>query len=204
MTKHRLELFSDGVFAIVLTLLVLDLRVPSAPGLAGLWEIVPALFVHAASFLVVASLWFAHHGVLARVTTINSRTLKLNLVCLFWITLIPFGAKNAAEHPLEAIGASLAAAATGFGILSLLYMRLSAHSTIDDNPRLERYRRRQVAAVFALGAVDVAGAAMALITPWPAYAATTATAIILLAMPSPAEVEQRAGAPTDGATSSGE
>lgn len=53
MTKQRLELFSDGVFAIVLTLLVLDLKVPSAPGLAGLREIVPALLVHAASFFIV-------------------------------------------------------------------------------------------------------------------------------------------------------
>jgi uncharacterized membrane protein len=197
MTKHRLELFSDGVFAIVLTLLVLDLRVPTAHGLAGLWEIIPALLVHAASFLVVASLWLSHHGVLARVTEINSRTLRLNLVCLFWITLIPFGARNAAGHPTQPLGASLTAAATGFGVLSLLRMRLSAHSTIDDNPRLESYRRRQVATVFTLGAVDAVGSALAWITPWPAYAATIATAIFLLTMPSPAEVEQRAGTPTD-------
>lgn len=197
MNKHRLELFSDGVFAIVLTLLVLDLRVPGAHGLPGLWEIVPELLVHAASFLVVASLWLAHHGVLARVTAISSRTLRLNLMCLFWITLIPFGARNAAEHPLEPLGASLSAAATGFGLLSLLCMRLSAHSTVDDNPNLQTYRHRQVAIVFALGAAGVVCAVLAWITLWPAYAATMATAIFLLTMPSPAEVEQRVGAPAD-------
>jgi uncharacterized membrane protein len=76
-----------------------DLRVPSAHGAAGLWEIAPALLVNAASFLVVASFWIVHHGVLVRVVEINSRTLKLNLLSLFWITLIPFGAKSVADRP---------------------------------------------------------------------------------------------------------
>ena len=62
MTKHRLELFSDGVFAIVLTLLALGLKVPTAHGLAGLKEIAPALLVHAASFFIVGVFWLIHHG----------------------------------------------------------------------------------------------------------------------------------------------
>jgi uncharacterized membrane protein len=200
VTKHRLELFSDGVFAIVLTLLVLDLHAPVARGLAGLVEIVPALLVHAASFLVVASLWMGHHGVLARVTAISSRTLRLNLVCLFWITLIPFGARNAAESPLDPLGASLIAAATGFGLLSMLWMRLSAHSTIDDNPRLRSFRRRQLTRVTALCLVAIGSAALAWVTPWPAYAATLVIAVFLIAQPSPAEVEARDAEPPDGTT----
>jgi len=100
MTKHRLELFSDGVFAIVLTMLVLDLRVPSAHGVAGLWEIAPALLVHAASFLVVASFWIVHHGVLVRVVEINSRTLKLNLLSLFWF-LLSLATQYAPQRPLR-------------------------------------------------------------------------------------------------------
>ncbi len=197
MNKHRLELFSDGVFAIVLTVLVLDLHVPAAQGPAAFFEIVPALLVHAASFLVVASLWISHHGVLARVTEIRTTTLRLNLLCLFWATLIPFGAKNAAEHPMQPLGAALVAATTGFCILSLLVMRLSAHSVIDDNPNLKTYRRNQIARVVMLGCADLACAGLAWMTPWPAYAATLATAIVLLGMPSPAEVEQRANAKAD-------
>ena len=194
MSKHRLELFSDGVFAIVLTLLVLDLHVPAAHGRAAFFEIVPALLVHAASFLVVASLWMAHHGVLARVTEIRTTTLRMNLLCLFWATLIPFGARNAAERPVEPLGAALVAATTGFCLLSLLLMRLSAHSVIDDNPNLKTYRRNQVARVISFGSADLSCAALAWITPWPAYGATIATAIFLLAIPSPADMEQRANA----------
>jgi uncharacterized membrane protein len=191
MTKARLELFSDGVFAIVLTLLVLDLRVPAAQGPSAILAVLPALLVHAGSFALVASLWMGHHGVLARVIEISSRTLRLNLLCLFWVTLIPFGARNAAERPLEPLGAMLIAAATGFALLSVLVMRLSAHSTIDDNPGLKGYRRSQVLKVASLGGLDLICAVLAVWTPWPAFAATLATAVFLVSTRSPAEVEKQ-------------
>ena len=191
MNKHRLELFSDGVFAIVLTLLVLDLRVPTAQGLAGLREIAPALLVHAASFFVVGVFWLIHHGGLARVDEISSRTLMWNLVSLFWITLIPFGAKAAAERPLDPLGASLTAAATGLFFLSLLIMRLTAHSAIDDDPRLERWRRWRIALASGFVVADLACAVAAWITPWPTYAAVLGTAVFWLVMPSPPEAERR-------------
>ncbi len=89
MTKHRLEIFSDGVFAIVLTLLVLDLRLPQAHGAASLREIAPELVVHAGGFFIVGAFWINHHKVLTRITEITGSTLLLNLVALFWITLAP-------------------------------------------------------------------------------------------------------------------
>ena len=62
MDKHRLELFSDGVFAIILTLLVLDLKVPHAEGLAGLREATPALLMHALTFFIVGMGWVLHEA----------------------------------------------------------------------------------------------------------------------------------------------
>jgi len=70
--------------------------------------------VHAATFLLVGVFWMLHHGALARVVEVNTRTLTLNLLTLFWITLLPYGAKNAAERPLEPLGASLISACCGF------------------------------------------------------------------------------------------
>ena len=105
MTKHWLELFSDGVFAIILTLLVLDLKVPPAHGLAGLNQIAPGLLVHAATFFIVGVLWMTHHGALANVNRINSRALFLKLVALFWATLLPFAARNASSWPyIDTVG----------------------------------------------------------------------------------------------------
>jgi uncharacterized membrane protein len=191
-----LELFSDGVFAIVLTLLVLDLRIPAAHGLAGLVEIVPALLVHAATFFLVGSFWLVHHNGMARITKIRSNTLLLNLLSLFFVTLLPFGARNAAERPLEPLGASLMAAAAGLYLLSLLCLRLTAHSAIDDNPGLRLWRRFRIIMVSGLIAADLACAGLAWLSPWPAYAAILASAVFCLFIPAPPEVEQRIAAAT--------
>ena len=107
MNKHRLELFSDGVYAIILTLLVLDLKVPHAGGLAGLIEIAPALAVHALSFLMVGVAWRTHFRVFQVKQAITDPVVKLNLLVLFWATLIPFGARLAAEHPSGSLGATI-------------------------------------------------------------------------------------------------
>ena len=99
MSKHRLELFTDGIFAIVLTLLVLDLKVPAADGLLGLKQAMPSLLVHALTFFVLGVSWMTHHGTFALLGEINYRIIRLNLFGLFWVTLMPFGAKIASEHP---------------------------------------------------------------------------------------------------------
>ena len=113
MNKNRVELFSDGVFAIVLTLLVLNLRVPASHGLAALHDVTPALIVDAATFFLVGVMWVGHHGALARVDKITHRALLFNLLILFWVTLLPFAAENAADRPLEPLGPSLLAFCCG-------------------------------------------------------------------------------------------
>jgi uncharacterized membrane protein len=125
------------------------------------------------------------------VLEINSRTVLLNMLALFWITIIPFGAKNAAERPLDPLGASLTSAAAGLFFLSLNGMRLSAHSAIDDDPRLRNWRNKRLALSFACIAVLLVCSVVAWVTPWPAYAALLGNAVLWLAMPSPPEAEQR-------------
>lgn len=191
MTKNRLELFSDGVFAIILTLLVLDLKVPPAHGLAGLGQIAPGLLVHAATFFIVGILWMTHHGALANVDRINSRALLLNLVSLFWATLLPFAARNAAERPLEPLGASLMAASCGAYFLSFVAMRLSLHSTVDDNVAMNAWRRRRKWIAASLILIDFCGAFLAWLTPWAGYAASVTTVFVLLVLPSPPEAAER-------------
>lgn len=191
MTKHRLELFSDGVFAIVLTLLVLDLRVPAIQGLAGLHQIIPSLLVHAASFYVVGSFWIVHYGALARISEIRDHTLMLNLLVLFWATLVPFAARTAAEQPLNALGPCLLAATTGGYMASLAWMRLTAHSAIDDNPGMSAWRQRRVFLVIGLVASNLACSALAWLSPWPAYGSVLLTATVVMFLPSPPQEEQR-------------
>jgi uncharacterized membrane protein len=189
--KHRLELFSDGVFAIVLTLLVLDLKVPVAFGLAGVRDIAPALIVHALTFALVGVAWIAHHLALATVTEVSSRTLHRNLLALFWITLIPFGAKLAAARPLEALGPSALSATYGLYMLSALSIAGSATSTLAADPLMQKWRRNRIRLTYARAAFTLAGAALAWLWPLAGYLPLAAAIIYNLTVESAAEARQR-------------
>jgi uncharacterized membrane protein len=200
MSKHRFELFSDGVFAIVLTLLVLDLRVPTAHGLQALAEVWPSLLVHTGGFVLVGVFWIIHQAGLERVTTFSVAGIRWNLVALFWSTLIPFAAKNAAERPLEPLGPSLMAASTGFYILSMLGLRLSVHSTVDDTPELLRWRARRFTVFLVLAVADLLAAGLSWIVPMAGYLAVAGVIVYVLIASHPADVERR----MRGAVESGE
>jgi TMEM175 potassium channel family protein len=97
----RLEAFSDAVFAIAITLLVLELDVPGA-GEGDLWQALldewPSFVSYLLSFLVIGIIWVNHHAVLDHVREADRTLLFLNLVFLFWVTFIPFPTAVLAEH----------------------------------------------------------------------------------------------------------
>lgn len=107
VTKHRLELFSDGVFAIVLTLMVLDLKSPSHWGATGLREIAPTLLIHMLAFSIISNNWISHCSIFERICRVDYGTLEANLVGLFFITLVPFSVKLASENPSSPLGVML-------------------------------------------------------------------------------------------------
>jgi uncharacterized membrane protein len=191
MNKQRVELFSDGVFAIVLTLLVLNLKVPDSHGLSALRDVTPALIVRAATFFLVGVMWVGHHGALARVDKITHRALLFNLLILFWVTLLPFAAENAADRPLEPLGPSLLAFCCGAFFLSYLGFRFSVHSTIDDVPEMRRWKRVRVAIAIAMVIGNFACAALAWKSPWIGYGGALATVLVFLFLRSPPESEER-------------
>ena len=90
MTTGRLEAFSDGVIAIIVTIMVLELRAPSQPTLAALWKVAPVFVSYALSFLVVAIMWVNHHHLIHAVHQVTARLLWSNLYLLFWMSLVPF------------------------------------------------------------------------------------------------------------------
>jgi uncharacterized membrane protein len=191
MNKNRVELFSDGVFAIVLTLLVLNLKVPASHGLTALRDITPALIVHAATFFLVGVMWVGHHGALARVDKITQRALLFNLLILFWVTLLPFAAENAADRPLEPLGPSLLAFSCGAFFLSYIGFRFSVHSTIDDVAEMRRWKQVRFAIATAMVLGNFACAAFAWFSPWFGYAGALATVLVFLLLRSPPDSEQK-------------
>ncbi len=90
MKKGRLEAFSDGVFAIIITIMVLELRVPTGDQLKDLGPVVPVLLSYILSFVYIGIYWNNHHHMIYAVDKINGAVLWANLYLLFWLSLIPF------------------------------------------------------------------------------------------------------------------
>ena len=90
MTKSRLEAFSDGVIAIIITIMVLEIHVPAGHELADLRGVLPVLFGYLLSFVFVGIYWNNHHHMLQAVSKVSGPILWANLHLLFWLSLVPF------------------------------------------------------------------------------------------------------------------
>ena len=90
MSKGRLELFSDAVFAIIITITVLELRAPEGPELTDLGRLWPTFAAYVLSFVLLGTYWANHHHLLQTAKTVDGRVLWANLHLLFWLSLIPF------------------------------------------------------------------------------------------------------------------
>jgi len=122
MNKSRLEAFSDGVIAILITIMVLDLKIPSGADLAALKPVLPVFLTYVLSFVFLGIYWNNHHHMLHAAARINGRVLWANLHLLFWLSLIPFVTGWMGENRFEPVptalyGAVLLMAALAYTIL---------------------------------------------------------------------------------------
>jgi uncharacterized membrane protein len=123
MPKNRLEAFSDGVIAIIITIMVLELHVPEGGDLAALQSIAPTFLSYVVSFLYLAIYWNNHHHLLQAVHRVNGRSLWANTHLLFWLSLLPFATawtaeSHAATIPVALYGVVLLLAGFAYYILS--------------------------------------------------------------------------------------
>jgi uncharacterized membrane protein len=122
MDKGRLEAFSDGVVAILITIMVLDLRVPHAPTWEALTELKPIFLAYVLSFVYLGIYWNNHHHLIYATQRINGTVLWVNLHLLFWLSLVPFttawmGENHFATVPTAVYGANLLACGIAYTIL---------------------------------------------------------------------------------------
>ncbi len=90
MKSTRLEAFSDGVIAVIITIMVLELHVPAKNGPAGLWSVAPQLCIYLLSFFIIGIYWINHHDLIRRTEVVDYRILWANLIFLFVLSLIPY------------------------------------------------------------------------------------------------------------------
>ncbi|MGE5245161.1 MAG: TMEM175 family protein [Betaproteobacteria bacterium] len=122
MSKSRLEAFSDGVIAILITIMVLELRAPEGHTIAALRPLLPVFLAYVLSFVFLAIYWNNHHHMLQAVHRINGRIMWANLHLLFWLSLVPFvtawlGANHRAAWPTAVYGIVLLCAAVAYYVL---------------------------------------------------------------------------------------
>ena len=136
MTKGRLEAFSDGVMAVIITIMVLELKVPHGDDLAALRPLVPLFFTYVLSFVFLGIYWSNHHHLLHATERVTGGVLWANLHLLFWLSLTPFvtgwmGENHFASLPTALYGAVLLCAAIAYYILQTTIIRAQGpHSTL--------------------------------------------------------------------------
>src|SRR6478735_7939259 len=123
MSKGRLEAFSDGVMAIIITIMVLELKVPQGADLAALRPLVPKVLSYVLSFVFLGIYWNNHHHLFQLVSHVNGRVLWANLHLLFWLSLTPFvtgwmGENEFAAAPVALYGVVLLCSAVAYFILT--------------------------------------------------------------------------------------
>ena len=129
MTKGRMEAFSDGVLAVIITIMVLEMKPPHETRLAAIRPLIPVFLSYVLSFVYVGAYWNNHHHLLHATQHLNGATLWANLHLLFWLSLIPFTTAWAGENHLDAwpvalYGIVLLCAAIAYSILTKTLIRL--------------------------------------------------------------------------------
>lgn len=136
MEKDRLVAFSDGVIAVIITIMVLELKAPHDASLAALRETVPVFLIYVLSFVYVAIYWNNHHHFFALVRRVHGGVLWANLHLLFWLSLVPFATSWMGEHdtapiPTALYGVSLLMPAIAWDIMQTVIIRAQgSHSRL--------------------------------------------------------------------------
>jgi len=167
LNPGRLEAFSDGLIAVIITILVLELKVPAPDGLAGLRAAFPAVFLYLLTFVQIGIYWVNHHYLVDEVEAVSHGVLWANLVFLFCLSLFPFATEWVGVKGLSSFTTALYAAVSilpGAAYMGL-WFQVRANSTV---PAHASWGKQIASVVLYLAAVPVAyvrpAASLALIT----------------------------------------
>ena len=177
MEKHRLLAFSDGVIAIIITIMVLELKVPHGAAWADLAKLWPVFLSYVLSFVNVAIYWNNHHHMMHTVERVDGAILWANTHLLFWLSLIPFttgwmGENDFARLPTAVYGVSLLMPAIAYTVLARVIIRAHGRDSL-----LAQAIGRDKKGWISL-ACYAAGIPLALYQPWMACALYAAVALV--------------------------
>ena len=183
MSKGRLEAFSDGVFAVIITIMVFNIKVPQSAGFAGLAAVLPAFLSYGLSFLYVGIYWNNHHHLLHAAEHVSGKILWANLHLLFWLSLAPFamawmGQNHNASVPVALYGTILLFSGIAYFVLT---KSLVAHHGKDSALAISVGRDRK--GLWSIAAYTIA-IPLAFWRSWAAYLCYVLVALMWL-LPDP-------------------
>jgi len=179
MSKNRLEAFSDGVLAIIITIMVLELRTPPGAQFASLRPLLPVFSSYVLSFLYIGIYWNNHHHLLHTIQRVSAGILWANLHLLFWLSLFPFatawmGGTNVAPAPTALYGVILLLAAIAYYILQSAILATEGRTSVLA-AALGRDWKGKLSPVIYLTAVP-----LAFVRPWIANGLYASVALLWL------------------------
>jgi uncharacterized membrane protein len=178
MGKTRLEAFSDGVLAIIITIMVLELKVPHSPTFEALFELLPVFLSYVLSFTFVGIYWVNHHHLFHTVTKVNGAILWANNHLLFWLSLIPFttgwmGENHFESLPVASYGVVMLFAGIAYSILTVVIVRSQGPNSALARAIGQDWKGKLVLPLILFGII-----AAFVIHPWVAGACYVAVAAI--------------------------
>ena len=179
MNKGRMEAFSDGVLAVIITIMVLEMKSPSGTSVAALTPVIPIFLSYLLSFIYIGIYWNNHHHLLHATQRVNGATLWANLHLLFWLSLVPFttawmGENHFAAWPVAVYGMVMLLAGVAYFILTKALIHLHGHgSTLATSIGTDRKGKISIA-LYAVGIP------LAFVQRWIAGACYVVVAIIWL------------------------
>jgi uncharacterized membrane protein len=179
MSKGRLEAFSDGVIAIIITIMVLELKVPHGDRVEELAPLIPTFLSYVLSFVYVGIYWNNHHHLLHTCTVVTGAMLWANLHLLFWLSLFPFatgwmGENHFAAAPTVLYGVVLLMAAIAYSVLEQAIMRAHGQDSILKQAVGRDWKAKVSVALYVVAIVA------ALRSPWIADTVLVAAALLWL------------------------
>ena len=178
MEKNRVEAFSDGVIAVIITVLVLELKVPHSDRIEALLPIVPTFLSYMLSFIYVGIYWNNHHHLMQATERVNGRVLWANLHLLFWLSLFPFVTAWMSENhfatvPTALYGGVLLMAAIAYPILLRELIACNGGPNCPLARAIGRDIKGKISIVFYVAAIP-----LAFVSPWISCALYAAVAAI--------------------------
>jgi len=156
MNKGRLEAFSDGVIAIIITIMVLEIKVPHETSLQALLQLFPVFFSYVISFVYVGIYWNNHHHLFQTVKVIDGKVLWANLFLLFWLSLIPFasgwmGENHFADITVPLYGIVLFGCAISYYILTVALLKNHDSSSVIHQAISNKLKERASLVLYIIG-----------------------------------------------------